>query len=143
MKKIILISLITFLIGLAGCKKDSEFLTITPTSILNNQQAFSDPAQVVSILANLYTRQLDFSSFNGGWFSFADFGESFPSDGGAYGIVQSNGWGFGAWGAWDYGYIRELNLFIQRDSAATSLSAPDKARFMAEGRFLRASYYFE
>ncbi len=146
MKKIISIALLTFLIGFTGCKKDSDFLTIDPTSILNNQQAFSDPQQVVSILADLYTRQNDFSSFNRGWSSFADFSESFPSDGGAYNIVQRNDWGFGEWGVnWfdSYGYIRELNLFIARDSAATGLSAPDKARFMAEGRFLRANYYFE
>lgn len=143
MKKVISISLITLLIGFASCKKDSEFLNITPTSILNNDQAFSDPAQVESILANLYTRQADFSSFNAGWTSFADFGESFPSDAGSYGFVQNNEWGYGSWSLYNYGYIRELNLFIQRDSASTTLSAPVKARFMAEGRFLRANYYFE
>ncbi|GEO07789.1 RagB/SusD family nutrient uptake outer membrane protein [Segetibacter aerophilus] len=143
MKRNILILLIALLTGLGSCKKDSEFLNITPTSILNNEQAFSDPAQVVSILANLYTRQADFSSFNSGWTSFADFGESFPSDAGSYGIVQSNQWNYDAWNSYNYGYIRELNLFIQRDSAAKTLSAPDKARFMAEGRFLRANYYFE
>ncbi len=145
MKKVISISLITLLIGFVSCKKDSEFLNITPTSILNNDQAFSDPAQVVSILANLYTRQADFSSFNGNnaWATFSDFGESFPSDAGFYGIVQNNEWGYGSWSLYNYGYIRELNLFIQRDSASTTLSAADKARFMAEGRFLRANYYFE
>jgi hypothetical protein len=36
-----------------------------------------------------------------------------------------------------------LNLFIQRDSASTELPAADKSRFMAEARFLRASFYFE
>lgn len=143
MKRIISISLLTLLVGFEACKKDSEFLEITPTSILNNQQAFSDPAQVISILADLYTRQADFTSFNAGWASFADFGESFPSDAGAYGIVQNNEWGYGSWNTYNYGYIRELNLFIQRDSASTTLSASDKARFMAEGRFLRANYYFE
>jgi starch-binding outer membrane protein, SusD/RagB family len=143
MKKNISIALVTFIIGFTSCKKDSDFLTITPTSLLNNEQAFSDPAQVVSILADLYTRQNDFTSFNNGWGSFADFSESFPSDGGAYGVVQRNSWDFGSWGTWNYGYIRELNLFIARDSAATALSAPDKDRFMAEGRFLRANYYFE
>ena len=143
MKKIISIALLGLLTAFAGCKKDSDFLNIDPTSILNNQQAFSDPQQVVSILANLYSRQVDFTSFNNGWGSFVDFGESFPSDGGAYGIVQRNNWGYGSWGEYNYGYIRELNLFIQRDSAATTLSAPDKAGFLAEGRFLRANYYFE
>ena len=143
MKKYISIILITLVIGVGGCSKDSEFLNISPTSILNTQQAFSDPAQVLSILADLYTRQLDFTSFNNGWTSFVDFGESFPSDGGAYGSVQNNTWNYDSWRTWDYGYIRDLNLFIKRDSASTSLSATDKARFMAEARFLRANYYFE
>jgi len=143
MKKILSITLISFLIGLAGCKKDSDFLTIDPTSIVSNAQAFSDPASVLSILANLYSRQVDFSSFDNGWLSFVDFGESFPSDAGTYWVVQNTNWGFGNWGTYDYGYIRELNLFIQRDSASTGLAPADKAAFLAEGRFLRANYYFE
>lgn len=143
MKKYISIILIILVIGVGGCSKDSEFLNISPTSILNTQQAFSDPAQVLSILADLYTRQLDFTSFNNGWTSFVDFGESFPSDGGAYGSVQNNTWNYDSWRTWDYGYVRDLNLFIKRDSASTSLSATDKSRFMAEARFLRANYYFE
>ena len=143
MKKILSITLLSLVIGLAGCKKDSEFLTIKPTSILTNEQAFSDPNSVLSILANLYSRQLDFSSFDNGWTSFIDFGEAFPSDNNVYYVVQNSGWGPDAWGTWDYAYIRELNLFIQRDSASTGLTAGDKAIFLAEGRFLRASYYFE
>jgi len=143
MKKILSITLLSLIVGLAGCKKDSEFLTIQPTSILTNQQAFSDPNSVLSILANLYSRQLDFSSFDNGWASFVDFGEAFPSDNGVYYTVQNSGWPFYAWSTWNYGYIRELNNFIQRDSASTGLAPADKAAFLAEGRFLRANYYFE
>ena len=143
MKKIISIFLLSLIIGFAGCKKDSDFLTINPTSIIGNEAAFSDPAEVLSILANLYSRQVDFSSFDQGWASFVDFGEAFPSDGGAYGIVQNTSWSYFNWGIWDYGYIRELNLFIQKDSASTGLTAGYKALFLAEGRFLRANYYFE
>jgi hypothetical protein len=46
-------------------------------------------------------------------------------------------------GTWDYTYIRELNLFIQRATASTKLTDAQKNQFIAEGRFLRASYYFE
>ena len=35
------------------------------------------------------------------------------------------------------------NLFIERCEPATELSDADKQRFIAEARFLRASYYFE
>lgn len=143
MKKILSIIVFAVILLQTGCKKDSEFLDVPPLSILPTDVAFSDPALVLSILGDLYNRQVDFSSLDNGWRSFADFSESFPSENGSYFIVQRNGWGYGEWATWDYTYIRELNLFIQRDSTATALSAADKTRFMAEARFLRANYYFE
>ncbi|MBA2562331.1 MAG: RagB/SusD family nutrient uptake outer membrane protein [Chitinophagaceae bacterium] len=142
MKKNFLI--ISFLLlTVIGCKKDSEFLDVEPTSLLTNEQAFSDPAQVLSVIANLYNRQVDFSSFRNDWRSFADFSESFPSENGQAFIVQRNEWGYGDWATYDYAYIRDLNLFIQRATAATTLSVNDQTRFIAEARFLRANYYFE
>ena len=146
MKKILTIALLTFLAGMAGCKKDSEFLDIPPIQVLPNDVAFSDPALVLSILGDLYNRQEDFSSLDAGWRSFADFSESFPSENGSYFLVQRTGWGNGEWGInWGsaYTYIREVNLFLERITASTALSAADKTRFTAEGRFLRANYYFE
>jgi hypothetical protein len=159
MKKFIPLILFVFLVGITGCKKDSEFLDIPPTQVIPEDVAFSDPALVLSILGDLYNRQLDFSSLDGwirpyqaddqvepGWRTFADFSESFPSENGSYFIVQRTGWNYDEWQIdWkrSYSYIRDLNLFIQRDSAATELSASDKTRFLAEGRFLRASFYFE
>lgn len=144
MKKILSAAILfILLLGNAGCKKDSEFLDVPPIGILPNDVTFSDPALVLSVLGDLYNRQLDFSGLDNGWASFADFSESFPSENGSYGIVRNTSWGYGSWSTWDYTYIRELNLFIQRDSAATALPAADKARFLAEGRFLRANYYFE
>lgn len=144
MKKILSITMLTFLLGMAGCKKnDNEFLEIPPIQVLPTDVVFSDPALVLSNLGDLYNRQLDFSSLDNGWQSFADFSESFPSENGSYFIVQRTGWDYGSWVTWDYGYIRDLNLFIQRDSSSTALSDADKTRFMAEARFLRANYYFE
>lgn len=143
MKKILSIVLFTSLLGMGGCKKDSEFLDIPPIQVLPNEVAFSDPALVLSILGDLYNRQVDFSSLDNGWGSFADFSESFPSENGSYGIVQRTGWDYASWGTWDYTYVRELNLFIERITAATALTDADKTRFTAEGKFLRANYYFE
>jgi hypothetical protein len=143
MKKILSIATLIVLLGLAGCKKDDEFLNIPPNSIIPSDVAFSDPALVLSILGDLYNRQVDISNLRNGWASFADFSESFPSENGSASIVQRTGWGYNTWASWDYTYIRELNLFIQRDSASTALNAADKARFMAEARFIRAGYYFE
>ena len=151
MKKLLIILPVACLVILAGCRKDDEFLNIPPTQVIPEETAFSDPALVLSILGDLYNRMIDFSALDGtpsdpGWRSFADFSESFPSENGSYYIVQRTGWGFDSWGLnWydSYAYIRDLNLFIARDSASTALNAADKARFMAEGRFIRASFYFE
>ena len=146
MKKILSITIFTFLLAMAGCKKDSEFLDIPPIQILPNDVAFSDPALVLSILGDLYNRQLDFSGLDNGWRSFADFSESFPSENGSYFLVQRTGWGYGEWGVdWgaSYTYIREVNLFLERIGASTALTTAEKTRFTAEGKFLRANYYFE
>ena len=143
MKKIFHLLVAAALIGTAGCTKDSDFLNVQPASILTNEQAFSDQSQVLSILADLYNQQLDFSGLDNSWASFADFSESFPSDNGAANIVQRNEWGFDEWRTWDYGYIRDLNLFIERATEAKALSETDRTRFLAEARFLRANFYFE
>ncbi|MEP6683105.1 MAG: RagB/SusD family nutrient uptake outer membrane protein [Parafilimonas sp.] len=164
MKKLFLITAVAAFIGITGCVKDDAFLDVQPTSIIPQDIAFSDPNLVLSILADLYNRQVDFTSLDGsiipesntgnpgnpdissGWSTFADFSESFPSENGSSYFVQRTGWGYGEWRVdWQrsYMYIRDLNLFLERDSASTELSAPDKARFYAEGRFLRANFYFE
>jgi len=131
------------LLGTGSCKKDSDFLNVTPTSVIPTTTAFSDPALVLSVIGDLYNRQKDFSSLDDGWTTFADFAESFPSDNGFYYFVQNRSWGYDAWAIWDYAYIRDLNLFIDNVTASTQLLASDKSRFLAEGRFLRANYYFE
>lgn len=147
MKKIsFILSAAILIVGIGGCSKDSDFLDVAPKSFFTSDQAFSDPNLVVSILGDLYNRQVDFSGLDNGWSSFADFSESFPSENGSAGIVQRTGWDFSSWGLnWgdSYRYIRELNLFMQRDSASTVLSDNYKKRFMAEARFLRANFYFE
>lgn len=158
MKKYISIISLAVIVIITGCSKtDDEFLDIPPTSVIPADVAFSDPALVLAILGDLYNRQLDFSALDNrpipgtnntdpGWLTFADFSETFPSDAGSYYLVQRTGWGYNEWQVdWfrTYEYIKDLNLFIQRDSASTELSASDKARFLAEGRFLRANFYFE
>lgn len=143
MKKYIPHIMLSLLLGAAGCKSDSEFLNVQPSAVLTIEQAFKDPAQALSVLGDLYNRQLDFSGLDNGWESFADFSESFPSANGASGIVQRDSWGFGQWSTWDYGYVRDVNLFIERATAATTLTEEAKRRFLAEARFLRANHYFE
>ena len=140
MKKHIFI--ITIMAVLAGsCTSDSEFLDREPSNILTQDQIFSDPELPLSILADLYNRYYDFATVED-WPSVADFNVAFWSEAGRYGHFQNTDRGYGDWGTWDYGYIREMNLFIERLSASEELDEADKTRFLAEARFLRASYYF-
>jgi hypothetical protein len=141
MKKIFAV-FILILTGLVGCKKDSEFLDVEAFGILSPDQVFSDNNQVISYLGDLYNRQVDFTAFKNGWESFADFSEAVPSTTG-HDIVRRNGWGFGEWRNWDYTYVRDLNLFIERATEAKALAEGDRSRFISEARFLRANHYFE
>lgn len=143
MKKFLAIASFFLLASLWSCKKDSDFLDVQPFNLLTNEQSFSDPAQVLTIVADLYNRVQDYSTFDYGWESFIDPGEAVASTNNRHYTQERNGWGYGEWSIWDYGYIREINLFIERAQAATALQEGDKKRFIAEGRFLRAVYYFE
>ncbi|MDO1512178.1 RagB/SusD family nutrient uptake outer membrane protein [Maribacter confluentis] len=137
-----------FLLGIIAAlawscsKNDEEFLDRPSTSILTQEQIFSDPKTTLSVLADLYNRYNDFATVED-WSTMAGFNVAYWSEAGRYPEFQNDGWGNGAWGLWDYGYIREINLFLERCSEATELSEEDKTRFLAEARFLRASYYFE
>jgi len=139
MKKYIYFLMIPFLLG--SCSSDSEFLDREPSNILTQDQAFGSPDIVLSVLANLYNRYYDFGTVED-WSSLAQFNVAFWSEAGRYGYFQNGGYGYGDWGTWDYGYIREMNLFLERLELSEALDPADKARFAAEGRFLRASYYF-
>ncbi len=139
------IYLLLVTLAVAGCKKDSDFLNVQPLSILDNETAFSDAPAVLSILANFYNRLPDVTTVKS-WTSMADFSETFPSENGQVGIVQRNSWNYDEWGLnWfdAYAFMREINLFLVRCEAAKALSGEDQKRFIAEGRFLRAYYYFE
>src|SRR5690606_6613684 len=97
--------------------------------------------QVLSILANLYSRQYSVVSL-GNWLTIADNNEIL--------VVENQDLSSGFHGTsgvtvnytWDYTYIRELNLFIERIEPS-SISEDLKKTYTAEARFLRAAYYFE
>ncbi|RXF72448.1 RagB/SusD family nutrient uptake outer membrane protein [Arcticibacter tournemirensis] len=143
MKKIFNAAIFLVLFLALSCNED-DFLNRPPTSILEEETVWKDQTSVLAVLGDLYNRYYDFGTLES-WQSLseADFNESFPSAGGDYGLVQNNDYGYGWWATWDYGYIRDLNLFIQKCTAATAIEGSLRDRFVAEARFLRASYYFE
>ena len=141
MKKIFYILMTVMLTTSVGCN-DDEFLDRPPTSLLSEEQVWGDESQVLSLLGNLYNRYSDIGTVKD-WPTIAGFNEAFFSNAGSYGDFQNSGWALDSWRLWDYGYIREINLFIQKCTVADKLSAETRDRFLAEARFLRASYYFE
>jgi hypothetical protein len=122
-----------------GCN-DDEFLSVDPNDILQESQVFRDEKVVLSVVADLYSRFPEYQAINGDVHQHADFNEAFSSE--QYGRHSNSTYGFGDWGWWDYGYIRELNLFLERIGNAT-INEDQKIRFEAEVRFLRAATYFE
>lgn len=147
MKKIYFIILLVLMSFGWACKSDEDFLDRPPTQVLTVEQAFSDPAQVLSIIADLYARQFSVYRLND-WVTFGDFNEAFyaHTQNVANEFHTNNTWPFGGmrgfWTTWDYTYIRELNLFLERIESAP-LTEELKTRFAAEARFLRAAYYLE
>ncbi len=126
-----------------GCQKNEDiFLNKQPTSILLNDQVWSDPKLVLSVLADLYDRIPEYQELQQYW-NFADFDEAFPSAYGDYWRVQNQTYGYNAWNYWDYGYVRSINLFIQKCRAAKQLDSTNRHRFLAEAQFLRANVYFD
>lgn len=152
MKKIFYIATLAILSSTMGCNDDS-FLDRPPTSILTEEQVWTDETMVLSVLGNLYNRYYDIGTVKD-WSTLAGYSEAFWSEAGRYRYFQDGDLDYRFWKVnnadnenwgvlWDYTYIRELNLFIQKCEAATVLKDDVKARFLAEARFLRASYYFE
>jgi len=141
MKKYIYILLTGLLVSSSGCN-DDEFLDKEPTNILLDEQVWNDETLVLSVLGNLYLRFPDLQSTES-WAEYANFDEAFASAAGDYWRHQNSDYGYDSWRMWDYGYIREINLFMQKCEASTGISDAAKERFLAEARFIRAGVYFE
>ncbi|WP_167618750.1 RagB/SusD family nutrient uptake outer membrane protein [Maribellus sediminis] len=141
-KKIIYILLL--LLTFNWSCNDDDFLDREPTNILLDEQVWKDEALILSVVSDLYFRIPEYQSLEG-WWNFADFDEAFASNFGDYWRHKNNDWGYGEWSLWNYGYIREINLYIQKAQSdlTSELDPAVKARFIAEGRFLRANAYFE
>lgn len=143
MKKYIFISL--FLITVGWSCTDDSFLNREPTNILIDNQVWKDPTLVLSVVADLYDRISEYQTIQS-WSNYFDFDEAFGSNSNDYWRHKNNEWGYGEWSLWNYDYIREINLFIQKaqsDEIAGGLETSVRNRFIAEGRFLRANAYFE
>ncbi|MFW5754758.1 MAG: RagB/SusD family nutrient uptake outer membrane protein, partial [Marinilabiliaceae bacterium] len=143
MKKFIYILILVFAIG-SGCD-DEAFLDREPQNILLEDDVWTDDNIALSVLADLYFRLPELQSVTnwGSFMHFFDFDEAFISHAGEYGRHKRVNYGYGEWGMWDYGFMRDINLFIEKAQDADPEMLTEQDRFIAEGRFIRAWVYFE
>src|SRR5690625_5766580 len=82
---------------------------------------WSNEQNVLSLLADLYDRLPEYQQIQG-WWEFTNFDDAFASNAGDYWRHQEQSFPYDWWGYWDYGYIREINLFIDRKSTRLNSS---------------------
>lgn len=122
-----------------GCK-DDEFLNREPRNILSERQVFTNEGLVLSVVMDLYARYPDYQHVSGDANQQADFNTAFASrDDGRH---ANSDYGYGDWGWWDYGFLRELNLFLEKIEGADQIKPEIRDRFKAEVKWLRAAVYF-
>lgn len=120
-----------------------DFLDEEPNNIYSDEQVFSDINMVNSVLSNFYGRvnwgpSLD----DNGGHAYTD--EAAFSSGGIRDYrTYADDW----WRVYDYGLIRDINLFLKglRSDAAnhnSDLTENVKKRLEGEARFIRAYTYF-
>lgn len=139
-RSILLISLLLFSLGCT--KMQDDFLDKEPTDILLNDQVWKEPDLIQSVLYDLYNRIPDLYSFENYLF-FGDFDIAFDSRFKDYHRYKDQNWGYANWNLWNYGYIRDINLFIQNIQKADKLKESVRKEFLAEAQFLRANAYFK
>ncbi|MDP4227106.1 MAG: RagB/SusD family nutrient uptake outer membrane protein [Bacteroidota bacterium] len=141
MKKynILFFSLLMLLIW--GCNDDA-FLNREPTDVLSESTVWSNSSAALNVLVDLYDRNNELQRTDR-WAEYCNYDEAFPSAAGDFWRAKIGDIDYGWWGDWDYGYIRDLNMYIQKCSQATALPDADRKQFVAEARFLRAVNYFE
>ncbi|WP_256002273.1 RagB/SusD family nutrient uptake outer membrane protein [Pedobacter deserti] len=129
------------LIQVAACKK---YLEREPTDILLDEQVWSDPKLAVSVLANMYNRLQPTGGLEGGKLSPTDVDEAMWS-GGLGGNNARNtrvNYPYTDKQLWDYGLMRDVNMFLEKLDASSAMEAADKSHLLAEARFIRAYIYF-
>lgn len=138
------------LLSLGSCKK-GDWLDRDSQTILSNEQVMNDPKLIVGLLANFYDRLPTDASLTSRWQQHTAYDDAVWSGGGNAGDEERNNiiaystfrwtlWGGGS----GYDLIRDINLSMENmQTTGNKLTAPQKAQFNAEFRFLRAFTYFE
>jgi hypothetical protein len=113
-----------------------------PKNIITEENVWSDPDQILAVLANLYDRLPTLSGFSGDMNLNAYFDDaSWSGLGNGPNQLASYGYDFARY--WDYGLIRDINLALENITVYSALPEADIKQYNAELRFIRAFVYFE
>ncbi|UII21457.1 RagB/SusD family nutrient uptake outer membrane protein [Fulvivirga ligni] len=144
MKKIYIL-LVGLVLALSTSCNDEEFLSKEPTDLLLPEQIWSSKVLITNVLSDLYDRIPNYQHFQN-IDAYGDLNEALISRNGTYGRFSNNDFGYGSWFMWDYGYVRDLNLFLESLETeaviSSQLTNDDLEKFAAEAKFLRAFLYF-
>ncbi len=138
-------------VSVAGC---GDYLTTQPQTILTDEQVWGDPARVLGVVSNFYSRIPQTIGLQQGQYEdMTAYDDALWSSGtGWENRNQYVNYGYNRWTIWDnsrtgssYGLIRDINLAIDNITEAESgaMSPALKQQFIAELRFIRAFTYFE
>lgn len=136
MKKYMWIGFIALMLSIISC---NDFLDIEPDRVLTNEQIFKDEKMIQSVLSNLYGRVRWWGQHLDDPWAYSQLDEALISDSGpSYESTFHESY----WRVYNYGYIRDVNQFLQGVRETENLSQEEKNRLEGEVRFLRAWYYF-
>lgn len=130
-----------FIIYILFISCSEDVLDRQPIDKISATQVWKDEALVKGYVTNLYSRFPFFDFEQGAWYNYSDEGTTSTGNNnnvtrGA--VSKSNE----AHPYWDYGYIRDINIFLENIITA-EISDNVKKQLEGEVRFIRAYVYFE
>ena len=134
-KRYMLVALTSLVMSMTAC---NDFLDREPDKIMTDEQIFSDPVMIKSVLANYYGR-VTWGQHVADWGSFTIIDDAARCDGGP---DQRSTFEDNLWRVYDYTLVRNINQFLKGLRETTALTDAEKAPLEGEARFLRAWYYF-
>lgn len=134
-KRYMLVALTSLVLSMTAC---NGFLDREPDKIMTDEQIFSDPVMIKSVLANYYGR-VTWGQHVADWGSFTIIDDAARCDGGP---DQRSTFEDDLWRVYDYTLVRNINQFLKGLRETTALTDAEKAPLEGEARFLRAWYYF-
>ena len=133
-KRYYLAAALAIILSMGSC---SDFLDQTPDRILTEDQVYSDPNLIKSVLANFYERVSFGQHVQGDLYDFTRLDDAMRYD-----FDNVNQFDRNRWRVYDYGLIRNINQFIQGLTKSTALTEDEKAPLFGEARLIRAWIYF-